>query len=133
MERLNLVDRVRFVGYVPYEKIADLMKSCDLFVMPSYYEALGCVYLEAMAAGMITVGVWNQGIDEIIHNEKNGFLVQEKSAMDLEQVLLKIIGLNHNELKQISHAAIKDMEQYTWKESAAELSKVYLAVLSKAQ
>ena len=133
VNKLNLHDYVKFVGYVHYDQIANLMNACDLFVMPSYYEALGCVYLEAMASGMITVGVWNQGIDEIIVDGKNGFLVQEKSVNDLEQVLLKIIDLNHNELKQISCAAIKDMEQYTWKESAAELNNVYLDVLSKEQ
>lgn len=132
-KRRNLLERVHFVGYVPYEEIADLMSACDLFVMPSYYEALGCVYLEAMSAGMITVGVWNQGIDEIIADGKNGFLVQEKSVADLERVLQKIIGLNHSELKQISCAAIRDIEKYTWKESAAELNKVYLDVLSKEQ
>lgn len=131
--RLNLHDCVQFVGYVHYDQIAELMNACDLFVMPSYYEALGCVYLEAMSAGMITVGVWNQGIDEIIVDGKNGFLVQEKSVADLERVLQKIIGLNHNELKQISCAAMKDMEKYTWKKSAAELSKVYIDVLSEEQ
>ena len=45
--------------------------SIDLFVLPSYYEALGCVYLESWATHTPFVGVEGQGISELIIDEDN--------------------------------------------------------------
>ena len=46
------LEEVVFKGYQSAEIIAEAMRNSDLFVLPSYYEALGCVYLEAMASGI---------------------------------------------------------------------------------
>lgn len=49
-ESLGLNDRVHFVGKT--KKVADLMRSCDLFIFPSRYEAHPLVVLEAMASAL---------------------------------------------------------------------------------
>ena len=41
----------------------------DLFVLPSYYEAFGCVYTEAWAAGVPFIAVEGQGIEEVMTEE----------------------------------------------------------------
>jgi glycosyltransferase involved in cell wall biosynthesis len=50
---LNIADRVHFLGKTP--RIAALMRSVDLFVFPSLYEAHPLVVLEAMASGLPVV------------------------------------------------------------------------------
>lgn len=122
---LGISDCVNFTGYIEYEKIADLMQENDIFVMPSYYEALGCVYLEAMSSGMITVGVNGQGIDEIIEDGVNGFLVNPKNIDDIVWVFEKIHGEDTEKLKNISISASKTAQKFSWKESADSLSRVY--------
>ena len=50
----------------------------DLFVLPSYYEALGCVYLESWATNTPFIAIKGQGISELIPDEKKSFYLAEK-------------------------------------------------------
>ncbi|MGB7437797.1 MAG: glycosyltransferase family 4 protein [Candidatus Acidiferrum sp.] len=49
---MNLHDRVTFLGEICPEGVRAAMRSCDLFLFPSTYEAMPMALLEAMAAGM---------------------------------------------------------------------------------
>jgi len=64
----------------------------DAFILPSYSETFGIVYLEAMAAGIVTVGVRGQGIDGVIKHGDNGLLVEPKSIKSIEQQIRWIIN-----------------------------------------
>ena len=46
---LRIEDRVHFLGRRPRSEVAAAMRDCTLFALPSWYEGLGCVYLEAMS------------------------------------------------------------------------------------
>ncbi len=118
-----------FVGYLPYDEIAELMRTHDVFCMPSFYEALGCVYLEAMSAGMITIGVRGQGIEEVIRDGENGFLVEPQSSDSIVAVMERIYQMNHGELSRISVCGAKTAEKFTWNNSALTLEKVYQKVI----
>ena len=62
----NLNDSIVFEEEVKHKKLNDWYNEIDLFVLPSYYEALGCVYLESWATNTPFISVENQGISEII-------------------------------------------------------------------
>ncbi len=51
-----------------------VLASCDAFVLPSYGEGLPLAILEAMAAGIPTIGSRTAGVDEIISDGANGLL-----------------------------------------------------------
>jgi glycosyltransferase involved in cell wall biosynthesis len=75
--KLGIAARVRVEGRKSRAQVADAMRSCSLFVLPSRYEGLGCVYLEAMACGKPVIACRGQGIEEIIEHEKNGWLISD--------------------------------------------------------
>lgn len=131
VDELGLRNDINFAGYVNYEKVVDIMKENDIFIMPSYYEALGCVYLEAMANGMITVGVYGQGIDEIIETNHNGFLLIPNDVDSIVTVLEKICNLDESELKNISDSAVETSRKYSWQNSAKMLKDVYLGLVEE--
>jgi glycosyltransferase involved in cell wall biosynthesis len=60
-------------GGVENSILRNLYPLFDAFILPSYSETFGIVYLEAMAAGIVTVGVRGQGIDGVIKHGDNGF------------------------------------------------------------
>ncbi|MBO4468722.1 MAG: glycosyltransferase family 4 protein [Clostridia bacterium] len=126
----GIEDRIFFNGVLPYEALPEVMSDNDIFIMPSYYEALGCVYLEAMSSGMITVGVRKQGIDEIIKDGENGYLVSPKSVVSVAAAINTIFNLTGDELSAISDAARKTAEEYTWENSAKALNEVYKKTIS---
>lgn len=75
---------VRFLPEVHHNDLCTFYNSLDLFVLPSYYEALGCVYLEAHACGVPFIAVRNQGIEEFIQPEdKSRWLIHKGNAQEL--------------------------------------------------
>ena len=69
---LRIDDRVHFLGRRPRLEVAEAMRECALFALPSWYEGLGCVYLEAMSAERPAIACRGQGIEEIIRHGENG-------------------------------------------------------------
>ena len=51
----KLSDYVKLYGYMTMKEISDLFRACDIFVMPSFYEGLSLVTIEAMACGLKVV------------------------------------------------------------------------------
>jgi teichuronic acid biosynthesis glycosyltransferase TuaC len=84
---LGLRDRVFFLGRRSRSEVAEAMRHCTIFVLPSRNEGLGCVYLEAMACAKPVVACHAQGIDEIIRHGSNGWLVRTDGLDELQQAL----------------------------------------------
>lgn len=121
---------IRFLGYIQYEQVVYELDKSDVFVLPSFFEALGCVYLEAMAMKLPVIGVRGQGIDEIIVDSKNGFLVEPQSSTSIYNKLRWIY--NHNlESKKIAIKGYKAViNSYQWLDSAKMLDKVYKEIVN---
>lgn len=121
---LKLEKYVTFHGYIPYDKVRDMMQESDVFVLPSWYEALGCVYLEAMACGLPVIGCYGNGIDEVYTNGAQGYLVRNK---DGEQLVNAMKNLLDREQTAIMGKAARDLvvSQYTWGDSARAVLEVY--------
>lgn len=106
LRKMKFGHKVNMISSVPRKRVQEQMRCSDIFVLPSVNETLGLVYLEAMAAGCITIGVENEGVDGIINNSKNGFLVKQEDYQSLLSCILSIVGLDAEEIKEISRSAI---------------------------
>ncbi|MDF2842317.1 MAG: glycosyltransferase [Herbinix sp.] len=129
VEYLGLKQVVHFLGYIDYEEVAQIMKVTDIFAMPSYYEALGCAYLEAMACKVPVIGCYKQGIDEIIIDKENGLLVQPHNVRELYEAINFLIQ-NPEKAKNIAEQGYETVSNhYTWTDSARALVEVYSKLL----
>ena len=70
---LGVSDRVRFLGI--RHDVPDLLGASDLFVLPSLWEGLGLVFLEAMAVSLPTVATNVSAIPEVVPDGVGGWLV----------------------------------------------------------
>jgi glycosyltransferase involved in cell wall biosynthesis len=68
------------------------LRKCALFALPSRYEGLGCVYLEAMSAGKVAIGCHGQGIAEVIRHGSNGWLIEPGNVAQLTESLATLLG-----------------------------------------
>lgn len=109
----DLKTKVSLLGFVPREKINQILQETDVFVMISEAEAFGLVYLEAMGAGCLTIASRNEGMDGIIIDGKNGFLCKAGDESELVSILKKILDMNAIERKKISDSAIDTAKQNT--------------------
>jgi glycosyltransferase involved in cell wall biosynthesis len=74
VRKLDVADAVRFHGEQPKERVAELMREADLFVLPSLYENLPCSLIEATASGLPCVATTVGGVGEIIDDDDAGIL-----------------------------------------------------------
>jgi len=94
IERLGLQKFIFLEGIRDNQDVLKEMAHAHLFVLPSYRESLGLVYLEAMSVQTPVVGIKGQGIEEYIQDGENGFLVEPKN---FEQLANRIEGLIQDE------------------------------------
>ena len=88
VQEKNLNNFVEFRKEIDHTELNDFYNSLDLFVLPSYYEALGCVYMEALQLGVPIIGVKNQGIEEILKNEERPYsLIERGDASKLADLI----------------------------------------------
>ena len=85
----NLSEFVIFEKERAHNLINSFYNEIDLFVLPSYYEALGCVYLESWSTNTPFIAIKCQGISELIPDyEINNLLADEKSPSSLKEKIL---------------------------------------------
>jgi teichuronic acid biosynthesis glycosyltransferase TuaC len=124
-KELRIEGRVRFFGRQPRNEVADAMRRCTVFALPSRYEGLGCVYLEAMATGKPVIGCRGQGIAEVIQHGSNGFLVGPDNDRELSLALAMLL---RDETKRRNlGAAARDtiLERFTLEQQAENLKRIY--------
>jgi teichuronic acid biosynthesis glycosyltransferase TuaC len=124
-QQLQIAERVRFSGRQSRRQVAAAMQRCTLFALPSRYEGLGCVYLEAMSVGKAVIGCRGQGIAEIIQHGANGFLVGPDNERELTLALAML--LRDERRRRNLGAAARDtiLDQLTLAHQAENLTRIY--------
>ncbi len=74
--------RIEFLGYK--KDAVSYIKASDLFILPSLYEGLPNVVIEAMSVGTPVIATNVSGIPELIENNVNGLLVPAGDAHETE-------------------------------------------------
>lgn len=86
----KLSDKVKLYGYMSKKEISNLFRDCDIFVMPSFYEGLSLVTIEAIACGLkVVMNELENFIDfvgEDIVKSKNIEFVKMPKLFDTDKV-----------------------------------------------
>jgi glycosyltransferase involved in cell wall biosynthesis len=124
-EELGIGGRVIFRGRQSRERIAEAMQRCAVFALPSSFEGLGCVYLEAMASGKAAIGCRGQGVEEIIEDGKNGFLISPGNEAELSECL-RVLLQNEDFRRRVGASARSTiLQRHTLRQQAQDLTDLY--------
>jgi len=88
-ERLQIRDRVRFVGY--QSNVAEWLAMAEISVLPSLFEGLPLVAIESLAAERPMVATAVDGTTEIVVNERTGLTVSPGNAQALVEAILRLL------------------------------------------
>ena len=78
---LGLNECVSFINDdLSHDEVLKKISECDLFLLPSLEEGISNAVLEAMALGIPVISTDCGGMDEIINNGENGFLVPVRNV-----------------------------------------------------
>lgn len=98
----GIADRVRFLGGVDRERLAEAYCLADLFVMPSTGEGFGIVFLEAMASGTPALGLDVGGARDALADGELGDLVSAEA--DLAAAIARRLATPKPDARALSDA-----------------------------
>lgn len=87
----GLKNNFNFVGFVSREKLIQLYQQATIYVLPSHYEGLPTVLLEAMACGCPVVATSVSGNLDVLTQGHDGILVPPKSPDKIAEAVLKLL------------------------------------------
>jgi glycosyltransferase involved in cell wall biosynthesis len=130
-DALELRDKVIFHGRLPHDQAMRLLAKADVFVLPSYREAFGIAYLEAMAMGLLAIAVSGQGPELFIAHRRTGLLVRPDDPEALFEAMKTVLE-NGPEMRRIAAAGQRLVrKEFTWARHAEKLVAVYREALGE--
>ncbi|HQE22578.1 MAG TPA: glycosyltransferase family 4 protein [Syntrophomonadaceae bacterium] len=126
---LSLDQDVVFTGALPYDMLANVYNSADLFVFSSMTETQGLVLIEAMATGLPVVAIRAFGVQDMVDHMVNGIL----TSCDLHEFSEAICSLLGDEVlyNQFKQQALKKAYHLSAENSARKLEEVYQSLMDK--
>lgn len=126
---LNVMDRVTFNGTMLHADLLELISQCDIFILPSYDEAFGIVYLEAMSFKKPIIGTEGEGICDIVKDNINGLLAQPKNIDSIVSKLEQLIDSPELRIK-LGNNGYETVKHLTWDRNALMMSDIYQKVIN---
>ena len=124
---LNVQERVRFIGSVPYEELPKQYADADIFALTSLAEGMPLAALEAMATGLPVVSTRAQGMTELIEDGVNGRLFEAGDHRRLADLLAPLIS-SADLRRQYGNANAEKAKPYAW----GNIAEAYLELLEAA-
>jgi glycogen synthase len=118
--------RVRFQGFVPHAEVPAWLAAADVLVLPSVYEELGSVLLEAMAAGLPVVASEVGGIPDALGPA--GLLVPPGDPAALAAAVDQVLE-DPALAAELARAARRRAAACSWDTLAGRVLEVYRAVV----
>lgn len=101
-------ENIKFLGF--QEDVENYLSMADIYVLPSRIEGLGRGLLEALAVGLISVATKTPGPAEIVDNDINGILVENRDDTIYEG-LKKALNLSEDAKLKMKQNARKTVEE----------------------
>lgn len=107
----NLNDSVILTGYS--DNVEQEMLKSSIFVMTSIFEGFPLVLLEAMSCGLVPITFsFHFGPGDVINDNKNGFLVENRDVHILSEKILYLIN-NENRRKEMAYQAVSKVNDFS--------------------
>lgn len=129
-EKYKQSQNIKFLGRIQHDKLPDVYSKADIFVLPSLSEGMSLVGLEAMAAGLPLLCSQNCGVNDVVIENENGWILEEISTNSIIQSLNYINSIRHR-IPEMGIRARKTAEQYSWDYYKNNMQKAILQILGE--
>jgi glycosyltransferase involved in cell wall biosynthesis len=103
---------VRHLGAIAKEQVGQHMAQHDMIVLPSRFETLPRVLIEALAVGIPQVATPVNGIPEIVEHDVTGLLVEPENPHALAEAMLKLAAAPETRAKMSFRSRQRAMEKF---------------------
>lgn len=128
---MNIEAQTTFLGFVPHERVPEILGRFTVFVAPSVSESesFGVAAVEASASGLPVVASRIGGLSEVVQDRVTGILISPRDPMAIANTLEELleneslrIALGENGRKFV-------LENYEWTENASRMEHIYESLL----
>lgn len=110
---MELPDGVRLVGHLKQLQVAELLRSADIFLDLSDYQAFGRTAAEAMACGCIALAPELGGASDFMQDGVNGFVVDSCDDAAVASAVRRMMSMSEAELTSVRLAGLEAVSGYT--------------------
>lgn len=119
-----------FVGFLP--QVPELLAISDFLILPSLYEGMPLVVLEAFCAGKTVLATDIPGTREVVQNHRNGLLVPPRDPEKLAEALRYWLDHPEEKDKCAQQAYADGRENFSFQEMMQKYHDLYSTLISEA-
>ena len=94
-EHLQLSDEgIHLLGNLPYRELPQYFNLCDVFCMPSKFEAYGLVFPEALTFGLPCIGRDAYEMPYFIEDGETGYLLRSETKEELADLMDRALAIS---------------------------------------
>ena len=124
--KLNVQNRVVWVGDVVFDELIAAYKDCLALVLPSLYEGLPTVVLEAMSFGKCVISARTGGTQHLISDKEDGFLYEFGNQRNFIQAVNFVSNMSIEKYSQMSKKMIEKVNShYRWEVNSIKVLNLY--------
>jgi len=129
--KLNIEDRVHFLGRVNNEEVPNLLNSFEIFCVPSVLdsESFGVAAVEASACGLPVIASNAGGLKEVILDGETGYIVEKRNANQLSDKIVNLL-LDAELRKELgNNGRNRVIENYDWEKNVDDMEELYVSLV----
>lgn len=130
VKKNRLSQKVKFLKKINHKKVSDRYNECDVIILPTISDGCPNVIFEAMFLRKAIISTKNPAITQILDDEKNALLVEERDSVDLSKAIKKLIK-NPQLIEKLGEAAKRKIEVFSPRTEAATYEKIYKKIALK--
>jgi glycosyltransferase involved in cell wall biosynthesis len=124
-KKLGLEKNISFLGSLHHKQLLQYMYAADMFVLPSLYEGMSHVLLEAMACKTPVIATNVCGNKEIVEHKSNGILVKPKNTNELQKAIINLLQNKKTASKYAETAYDAVSKKNNWNNLITKLEKQF--------
>jgi glycosyltransferase involved in cell wall biosynthesis len=119
---------LHYMGFADDDQLNSLYQKCDVFILPTLFEGMPTVVLEAMIHSMAVI-VTDVGATKVMVDKENGYIVKKNSAGSLKQAILDYCSLDETQKEKMADASYnRVVNNFTWEKVAAKHYKLFKSI-----
>jgi len=114
-----------YAGVVSGVQKTELLKNCNVFLLPSFFEGLPIALLESMSFGLVPITTNVGSIGNLVENNSNGILVNKYSSAEIVTAIQRISANKEYNQKLSTNARQYIFNNYDPTKYIAQLNEIY--------
>lgn len=119
---MDIIDNVSFLGY--RTDVPELLNCADAFILTSRREGLPRCIMEAMAVGLPVIASNIRGVNDLVKNDENGYLVELDNIEHTTEAILNLIN-QREKGKLMGRKGRELVEKYNLDNVMVEMENIY--------